>query len=80
MNENNFRLRMLVQDDDLAYRKIYVRNQNGNDWQIVWVETGHWFAINPHREKIRLTKSFRQLERSKPILASRVKTNFQYWL
>lgn len=80
MNDKNYHLALIVQDDSLVYRKVYVRKEKGRDWEMVWVETGHWLAVNANRGRIRLTKSFRQLERSKPILASRVKTNFQAWL
>lgn len=77
MNENNYRLWILVRDENRRPHKIYVRKEKGHDWRIVWVDTGHWFAVNPKREKIRLTKSFRQLQKTLPLFASRVIRNFK---
>jgi hypothetical protein len=79
MNEKNYHLALSVQDDSFTFRKVYVRKEKGRDWQMVWLETGHWFAVNQKRNKIRLNKSFRQLEKSAPILAGRVKKNFLDW-
>jgi dTDP-4-amino-4,6-dideoxygalactose transaminase len=79
VNDKNYHLALIVQDDSLIYRKVYVRKDKGRDWQMVWIETGHWLAVNYKREQVRLNEGFRRLERSKPILAGRVRNFFTKW-
>jgi hypothetical protein len=76
MNEKNYHLALSVQDDSFTFRKVYVRKEKGRDWQMVWLETGHWFAVNSKTGRVRRNRRFRELERKMPVLTSRVKQNF----